>query len=149
MVPSYHNTIWGPLQDLPHTIIKAQRGPVQRAIDLTLVQPRPASVLRLQHVQQKLLDVAGGELVDVLGWHVSCHDLQFMFHSLDDPSDSDLDHAAEQLRVVGDNASDVDDHLLLQNSLPLPTIRGAFAVDDALDHPWRQWVRDHLFLVSK
>lgn len=63
--------------------------------------------------------------------------------------DSDLDHAAEQLRVVGDNASDVDDHLLLQNSLPLPTIRGAFAVDDALDHPWRQWVRDHLFLVSK
>lgn len=48
----------------------------------------PASVLRLQHVQQKLLDVARGELVDVLGWHVSCHDLQFMFHSLDNPSGS-------------------------------------------------------------
>lgn len=39
--PSHHDTVRGPLQDLPHTIVKAQRGPVQRAVDLTPVQPRP------------------------------------------------------------------------------------------------------------
>lgn len=46
----------------------------------------PASVLWLQDIQQELLDVAGGELVDVLGWHVSRPDLQLMFHGLDNPS---------------------------------------------------------------
>lgn len=40
--PSDHNTVGGPLQDLPNTIIEAQRGSVQGAIDLTPVQPRPA-----------------------------------------------------------------------------------------------------------
>lgn len=63
--------------------------------------------------------------------------------------DSDLEHAAEQLWVVGDNPSDMNDQLLLKNSLPLPTVRGALAVDDALDHPWRQWVGDHLFLLPE
>lgn len=43
-------------------------------------------VLWLQDVQQQLLDVAGGELVDVLGRHVSCTDLQLVLHGLDDPS---------------------------------------------------------------
>lgn len=42
MIPSHQNTVAGPLQYLPHTIIEAQRGPVQRAVDLTPVQPRPA-----------------------------------------------------------------------------------------------------------
>ncbi len=46
----------------------------------------PAGVLRLQDVEQQLLDVAGGELVDVLGRQVSCTDLQLMFHGLDNPS---------------------------------------------------------------
>ena len=41
--PSHQDTVRGPLQDLPHTIIKAQRGPVQRAVDLTPVQPRPGA----------------------------------------------------------------------------------------------------------
>lgn len=41
MSPSHHNTVGGPLQDLPHAIVKAQRCPVQGAIDLTPVQPRP------------------------------------------------------------------------------------------------------------
>ena len=50
--------------------------------------------------------------------------------------DSDLDHAAEQLWAVGDNPSNVDHQLLLKNSLPLLTIRGALAVDDTPDHPW-------------
>lgn len=40
--PSHHEAVGGPLQDLPHAIVKAQRGPVQRAVYLTLVQPRPA-----------------------------------------------------------------------------------------------------------
>ncbi len=43
-------------------------------------------MLWLQDIQQELLDVAGGELVDVLGWHVSRPDLQLMFHGLDNPS---------------------------------------------------------------
>lgn len=38
---SHHNTIRSPLQNLPHAIIKAQRGPVQRTINLTPIQPRP------------------------------------------------------------------------------------------------------------
>lgn len=42
-------------------------------------------VLWLQDVQQELLDVAGGELVDVLRRHVSCTDLQLVLHGLDDP----------------------------------------------------------------
>lgn len=63
--------------------------------------------------------------------------------------DSDLEHAAEQLRVVGDNPSDVNDQLLLQHGLPLSTSRGAPAVDDALDHPGRQRVGDHLFLLPE
>jgi len=46
----------------------------------------PAGVLRLQDVQQELLDVAGGELVDVLRCHVSSSDLQLMLHGLNDPS---------------------------------------------------------------
>lgn len=41
MSPSHHNTVGGSLQNLPHTIIKAQRRPVQRAIDLTPIQPGP------------------------------------------------------------------------------------------------------------
>lgn len=63
--------------------------------------------------------------------------------------DSDLQHATEQLRVVGDNPADMDDQLLLKNSLPLATVRGALSVDDALDHPWRQRVGDHLLLMTK
>lgn len=46
----------------------------------------PASVLRLQDVEQELLDVTRRELVDILWWHVSCPDLQLMFHGLDNPS---------------------------------------------------------------
>ena len=63
--------------------------------------------------------------------------------------DSDLEHAAEQLGVVGDDPSDVDDQLLLQDGLPLPAARGTLAVDDALDHPRRQRVGDHCFLLSE
>lgn len=63
--------------------------------------------------------------------------------------DSDLEHAAEQLRVVGDNPSDMDDQLLLKGGLPLPAMRGALAVDDALDHPWRQRVGDHHLLLPE
>lgn len=33
--------------------------------------------------------------------------------------DSDLEHAAEQLRVVGYNPADMNDQLLLENSFPL------------------------------
>lgn len=62
---------------------------------------------------------------------------------------SDLEHSAEQLWVVGDDPSDMDDQLLLQNSLALPTGRAALAVDDALDHPRWQWVGDHLFFMTK
>lgn len=63
----------------------------------------PAGVLRLQDVQQQLLDVAGGQLVDVLGGHVSCPDLQFMFHGLDDPpGDEQHTHA---LYLGGDQTS--------------------------------------------
>lgn len=54
--------------------------------------------------------------------------------------DSDLEHSAEQLGVVGDDPADVDDQLLLENSLALPTVSRALAVDDALDHAWRQRV---------
>lgn len=43
-------------------------------------------MLRLQDVQQELLDVTWGELVDVLRWQVSRADLQLMFHRLDDPT---------------------------------------------------------------
>lgn len=50
--------------------------------------------------------------------------------------DSDLEHAAEELWVVGDNPSDMNDQLLLQNGFPLIAVRRALAVDDALDHPW-------------
>lgn len=63
--------------------------------------------------------------------------------------DSDLEHSAEQLWIVGDNPADMDDQLLLQNSLPLPTRRAAFVIDDALNLAWWQWVGDHLFFMSK
>lgn len=42
VIPSHQDTVGGPLQYLPHTVVEAQRSPVQRAVDLTLVQPRPA-----------------------------------------------------------------------------------------------------------
>lgn len=45
----------------------------------------PAGLLGLEDVEQQLLDVAGGQLVDVLGGHVPGTDLQLVFHSLDDP----------------------------------------------------------------
>lgn len=54
--------------------------------------------------------------------------------------DSDLEHSAEQLGVVGDDPADVDDQLLLENSLAFPAVGRALAVDDALDHAWRQRV---------
>lgn len=63
--------------------------------------------------------------------------------------DSDLDHAAEQLWVVGDYPSDVDDQLLLENSLPLPTLGRTLAVDDSLNHPRRQRVGDHLLFLPE
>lgn len=63
--------------------------------------------------------------------------------------DSDLQHSAEQLRVVGDDPADVDDQLLLENSLTFPTVSRALAVDDALNHAWRQWVWDHLLLLAE
>lgn len=54
----------------------------------------------LQDVQQELLDVAGGQLVDVLGGHVSRPDLQLMFHGLDNPSgDPQYTYAVNHLRI--------------------------------------------------
>lgn len=63
--------------------------------------------------------------------------------------DSDLEHATEQLWVVGDNPSDVNDQLLLEDGLALPALRGTLAVDDALDYPWGQRIGDHLLLLSE
>lgn len=63
--------------------------------------------------------------------------------------DSDLEHATEQLWVVGDDPSDMYDQLLLKDGLLLPTLSQALAVDDALDHPWRQWIGDHLLLLPE
>lgn len=63
--------------------------------------------------------------------------------------DSDLEHATEQLRVVGDDPADMYDQLLLKDGLLLPTLSQALAVDDALDHPWRQWIGDHLLLLPE
>lgn len=63
--------------------------------------------------------------------------------------DSDLEHSAEQLGAVGDDPADVDDQLLLENSLALATVSRALAVDDALDHAWRQRVGDHLLLLAE
>lgn len=63
--------------------------------------------------------------------------------------DSDLEHSAEQLRVVGDDPSDMNDQLLLEDSLPFAAVSRALAVDDALDHAWRQWVWDHLLLLTE
>lgn len=54
--------------------------------------------------------------------------------------DSDLEHSTEQLRVVGDDPSDMNDQLLLEDSLPFAAVSRALAVDDALDHAWRQRV---------
>lgn len=48
----------------------------------------PAGVLRLEDVQEELLDVAGRELVDVLWWHVSSADLQLVLHGLHNPSEN-------------------------------------------------------------
>lgn len=62
--------------------------------------------------------------------------------------DADLEHAAEQLGVVGDDPADVDDELLLQHGLSL-AVRTALPVNDVLNDSRRQRVRDHLLLVSK
>lgn len=53
MSPSHQNTVGRPLQDLPDAIIEAQGGPVERAVDLTPVQPRP--------VEEKPLPEFGGQ----------------------------------------------------------------------------------------
>lgn len=63
--------------------------------------------------------------------------------------DSDLEHAAEQLRVVGDDPADVDDQLLLEDGLSLCAVAAALAVDDSLDHARRQRVGDHLLLLAE
>lgn len=62
--------------------------------------------------------------------------------------DADLEHAAEQLGVVGDDPADVNDEFLLQHGLSL-AVRTALPVDDVLNDGRRQRVRDHLLLVSK
>lgn len=43
----------------------------------------------------------------------------------------------------------MDDQLLLENSLAFAAMSRALAVDDALDHAWRQRVGDHLLLLAK
>lgn len=43
----------------------------------------------------------------------------------------------------------MDDQLLLEHGLPLAALRGALAVDDALDHPRRQRIGDHLLLLAE
>ena len=53
----------------------------------------PPCLLRLQDIQQQLFDVAGGHLVDVLGGHVPCSDLQLVLHGLDDPTDARNTHS--------------------------------------------------------
>lgn len=52
----------------------------------TSPQLLPARLLRLQNVQQKLLHLTGGHLVQVLGWHIPSTDFQFILHGMDDPS---------------------------------------------------------------
>ena len=37
----HQDAVGSPLQDLPHAVVEAQGGPVQRAVDLTPVQPAP------------------------------------------------------------------------------------------------------------
>ena len=46
----------------------------------------PAADLRLQYVQQQLLDVAGGQLVHILGRQFPRTDLQLVLHGLEDPA---------------------------------------------------------------
>lgn len=49
---------------------------------------------------------------------------------------SDFQHATEQLGVVGDDPANMDDQLLLNDSLPL--IMGVtLIIDDVLNHSWR------------
>jgi hypothetical protein len=57
-------------------------------------------------------------------------------------------HAAEQLRAVGDDPADVDDQFLLNDCLPL-IVGIALIIDYVLNHSWRQWVRDDLLFMSK
>lgn len=45
----------------------------------------PASLLRLEDIQQELFDITRGHLVDVLRWHFPSTNLQLMFHSLNNP----------------------------------------------------------------
>lgn len=55
---------------------------------------------------------------------------------MDDPPNSDFQHATEQLGVVGDDPANMDDQLLLNDSLPL--IMGVtLIIDDVLNHSWR------------
>lgn len=61
---------------------------------------------------------------------------------------TDLQHATEQLWVVGDDPANVDDELLLQHGLSL-TMGAAHAVYDVFNDPWRQGVRDHDLFMPK
>ncbi len=61
---------------------------------------------------------------------------------------TDLQHATEQLWVVGDDPANVDDELLLQHGLSL-AVGAALAVYDVFNDPWRQGVRDHDLLMPK
>lgn len=61
---------------------------------------------------------------------------------------TDLQHATEELWVVGDNPADVNNKLLLQHGFSL-AVRAALAVDDVLNDPWRQGVGYHDLLLSE
>ena len=52
----------------------------------SLVLQVPAAELGLQDVQQQLLDVARGQLVDVPGRQLPRTDLQLVLHGLEDPA---------------------------------------------------------------
>lgn len=52
----------------------------------------PARLLRLQNVQQELLHLARGQLVQVLGRQVPSTDLQLVLHRVDNPPEGRREH---------------------------------------------------------
>lgn len=58
MLPRYDDAIGRAFQNLPYTVIEPRGGSIQRPVDLTPVQPTSPVLLRLEDIQQELLDLA-------------------------------------------------------------------------------------------
>jgi len=128
------------LQHIPGLVVEIQRHPIQRSVQLSLLQHSPLLArITAQDVEQQLLDGVRRQRINIR--RLVARAGQLLLHHINNPAQAQLHNALENLQVSRHVLAYVNDQLLDEHRL-VQIVREDLLVENLRDRVRRQRLRD-------